>query len=240
MFFLRLLKRFIVFCFAKGHKTWTFLVSFIGVFSGVIQICQTNPETGFFHNFCSASSQIVQPFGVKLYDDKKYPQDIKPPETINPLKAVIPAPIIVEPKIGEKIDWAKLGLNAQTKEKLPIAVVKQGSDNVDYRTRSKLSEVLQGHGFNIVDESEAALQIVISPLEMKAEMAGKPFQGSAYAQWNGIATFNLKVVWTKAHNLLFEQQFQGRSAASNDSTAKETARKDALKQAEEKILTLVQ
>ena len=228
-----------IFCFAKGHRAILFLgailTSFISFTSNSIQVCQTKPEFGFYYYFCSASSQIAQPLGVKLYDDKKSSiLDSIPP------KVAVTVPIIAEPKSEEKIDWAKLGLNAQTKEKLPIAVVKENATDVDHGIRNKLTEKLHEDGFNVVDESEAALRIVISQVNVKAELAGKPFQGTIYAQHNGTAIFNLKAVWTKAGSLLFEQQFNGRIATNNNDTAKETARKEALKQAEEKILTFVQ
>jgi hypothetical protein len=137
--------------------------------------------------------------------------------------------------------WSNQGLNAATKTQLPIAIVApQSSDPSHYRDQpaaAKLADILLQQQFNIVEKPEAALLIEVSDVDARSSQSGHPFPGSYRAQWDGIASMNVRAVWTGGKKTLFPPQtFNGTASGANDSDAERAALDRAIVKAEESLL----
>jgi hypothetical protein len=136
------------------------------------------------------------------------------------------------------IAWSNVGLNAATKARLPIAVVKENVFDVDYGVAQNLAEELKKDGFNIVNNaSDAALFVVVSHVEARSGQTGNQFAGSRDAQWDGTASLRIRAVWI-GEKAIFSEQFSGHAPAGSEEVAKDAALSDALVQVNDTLFRL--
>jgi hypothetical protein len=159
-------------------------------------------------------------------------------------RSAVPAPPPSKPEAPEKNKDAsgQHKLDATTRSRVPIVVVKHSKFDADYDLSIAVARNLENSGFVVVyDESQAALRVEISNVRVYAslDLTGKAFENSKNSQWNGHASAVIQAIWIDGKDSLFQSEFSGDRPGGSEELAELAARNDVREQIVKKFITFV-